>query len=88
MVLMDVGIIINPVAGRHYAHVAHSRTRLADQVLGAEGIEGEVKLTDGRGSAYAIAEEMIGSGARTLVAWGGDGTINEVARAIVDTGIM
>ena len=88
MATMDVGIIINPVSGRHYSHVAHSRIRLADQVLGTEGIEGEVKLTDGRGSAYAIAEEMISSGARTLVAWGGDGTINEVARAIVDTGIM
>jgi len=88
MVLMDVGIIINPVAGRRYSDAAHSRTRLADQVLGTEGIDGEVKLTDGRGSAYVIAEEMISSGARTLVAWGGDGTINEVARATVDTGVM
>ena len=87
MVLMDVGIIINPVAGRHYPHAAHSRTQLADQVLNTEGIDGEVKLTDGRGSAYTIAEEMISSGARTVVAWGGDGTINEVARAIVDAGI-
>ena len=84
---MDVGIIINPVAGRHYPHVAQSRTRLADQVLDTEGIDGEVKLTDGRRSAYTIAEEMISSGARTVVAWGGDGTINEVARATVDAGI-
>ena len=45
-------------------------------MLGTEGIDGEVKLTDGRGSAYELAEEMIGSGARTVVAWGGDGTIN------------
>ena len=81
---MDVGIIINPVAGRHYPHLAQSRTQLADQVLDTEGIDGEVKLTDGRGSAYALAEEMISSGARTVVAWGGDGTINEVARATVD----
>ena len=87
MVLMDVGIIINPIAGRHYLHAAHSRTQIAGQVLGTEGIDGEVKLTDGRGSAYELAEEMIGSGARTVVAWGGDGTINEVARATVDAGI-
>ena len=82
---MDVGIIINPVAGRHHPRAAYSRTELAKKVLGVEGLDGEVRLTDGRGSAYAIAAEMIDSGARTVVAWGGDGTINEVANATVDT---
>tara|TARA_B100000029_G_scaffold443908_1_gene463294 strand:+ start:4676 stop:5578 length:903 start_codon:yes stop_codon:yes gene_type:complete len=83
MAPMDVGIIINPVSGRYDSQALRVRTRLAGEVLAAEGICGEVKLTDGRGSAYAIAEEMISFGAQTLVAWGGDGTINEVAQATV-----
>ena len=87
MATMDVGIIINPAAGRRYSQSIHLRTQLANKVLSAEGIDGEVKLTDGRGSAHAIAVEMISSGARTIVAWGGDGTINEVAKATVDAGI-
>ena len=84
---MDVGIIINPVAGRQHSRIVSPRTQLANEVLDAEGIDGKVKLTDGRGSAYAIAEEMIRSGAQTVVAWGGDGTINEVAKATVDAGM-
>lgn len=84
---MDAGIIINPVAGRHRPQIASSRIQVAKAVLGVEGIDGKVKLTDGRGSAYAIAEEMIGFGAQTVVAWGGDGTINEVAKATFDAGV-
>ena len=55
MATMDVGIIINPAAGRRYSQSIHLRTQLANKVLSAEGIDGEVKLTDGRGSAHAIA---------------------------------
>ena len=83
---MDVGIIINPVAGAGRSRSGDDRKRLAHEAIDACRVDGDVRLTDGRGSAAAIAGEMIGAGATTVVAWGGDGTINEVARAVVAVG--
>jgi len=45
--------------------------------------DGEVKLTSGPGHATALAREALSGGAELLVAWGGDGTINEVASALM-----
>jgi len=42
-----------------------------------------VKLTSGPGHATALALEAVGAGADLVVAWGGDGTINEVASALM-----
>ena len=79
---MSVGIIINPAAG------PHGRRRVRDAVLLAEtslrqcSLKGLVRVTEQRGSASEIARAMIVGGATTLVAWGGDGTINEVAAEV------
>ena len=83
---MGAGIIINPAAGLRW------RRRIGDAVLHAEAalracsIEGFVRITEQRGSAREIARSMIVGGATTVVAWGGDGTINEVASEVVAAG--
>lgn len=83
---MDVGVIINPVAGASRSHSVDKRKRLAHEVIDACHVDGDVRLTHGRGSATTIAGEMIGAGAATVVAWGGDGTINEIAKAVASAG--
>lgn len=47
------------------------------------GAEGDVRLTAAAGHATALAREAVSGGADVVVAWGGDGTINEVASALV-----
>ncbi len=43
---------------------------------------------EGVGSAGGLAREMIEEGATSLVAWGGDGTVNEVASEAVRSGLV
>ena len=87
-----ISIIINPVAGGGTLAVAKQRAERATQYLEARGEHGEVHLTERRGHAHALASSAVqraGSGAAAegyrVVAWGGDGTVNEVASALVDT---
>lgn len=40
-------------------------------------------MTEQRGHAHALARAALARGVSTVVAWGGDGTVNEVASALV-----
>jgi YegS/Rv2252/BmrU family lipid kinase len=55
-------------------------------VLAARGAEGQVQLTEGPGHALELAREAVAARAALVCAWGGDGTVNEVARAVAGTG--
>ena len=78
---MKAGIIINPIAGRHRARTG-TRVELARDVLHRCGIDGEVTVTTRRGHARELARSFVDRGAETVVAWGGDGTVNEVASEV------
>ena len=79
---MSIGIVINPEAGPSNDVSVLSRRQLAYDALRAAAVDGEVRLTEGPGSARSIATEMVVAGVSTVVAWGVDGTINEVAAAV------
>ena len=49
------------------------------------GVDGEVFVTERCGHARELALAALGRGASRCVAWGGDGTINEVASALAFT---
>ena len=80
-----VSIIINPVSGGGTLTTAKSRATLAAARLDAQGDQGEVHLTEHRGHAHALAAAAVRRGHQRVVAWGGDGTVNEVASALVGT---
>lgn len=84
---MDAGIIINPAAGARRGRAAGDAVRLARAALRECAVAGEVRLTERRGDARRLARSMIAAGARTVVAWGGDGTINEAAAEAVAAGM-
>jgi diacylglycerol kinase family enzyme len=80
-----VSIIINPVSGGATPAQAQLRARQAASILHASGDTGDVVLTERRGHGRALADAAVRRGDRLVVAWGGDGTVNEIASALVGT---
>ena len=58
------------------------RADAAMDVLTRERVQPEVLITDRRGHARALAAAAVERGASLVIAWGGDGTVNEVASAL------
>ncbi|MGH2787923.1 MAG: diacylglycerol/lipid kinase family protein [Actinomycetota bacterium] len=74
-------LVINPNAGRLSQSTID---QVADAVAGDWDVE--VVLTTGRDSGIEIASEAAQKGAALVVAFGGDGHVNEVVNGIVGTG--
>jgi diacylglycerol kinase (ATP) len=80
---MDVAVIINPISGaRGRPGAGRARRELAEAVLAASGVRGMVSVTERAGHGRELARTALVAGARLVVAWGGDGTMNEVASAL------
>src|ERR687888_228995 len=80
---MNVFAIVNPLSGAGAdPDVAAERVALLRECFAAEGVAGAVHLTERRHHATDLARTAITSGAAIVIAWGGDGTINEVASVV------
>ena len=79
---MSIAVIINPVSGRARREPASARALLAATVIERLGDAAEVFITERAQHARDLAKAAAAGGARLVVAWGGDGTINEVASAL------
>ena len=79
---MSTTIIINPIAGGASPRAARARQQLARAIADSGGAPVEVLLTEGVGHARELAKDAVQRGARLVLAWGGDGTINEIASAL------
>jgi YegS/Rv2252/BmrU family lipid kinase len=78
-----VAVIINPISGAgRRPDVARQRAELAAAVLRSRGVEGEVFVTERGGHARELALAALKRRVTLCIAWGGDGTINEVASAL------
>ncbi len=78
-----VSLIINPVSGGIAPAAAAARAQRAASVLATRGEAGEVCVSQRRGHAHELAAAAVRRGDRLVMAWGGDGTVNEVASALV-----
>jgi diacylglycerol kinase (ATP) len=79
---VSIAIIINPISGGATPEQARARAELASAVVDTHGDPAEVFLTERRGHARELAKAAVQRGARLVMAWGGDGTMNEVACAL------
>jgi diacylglycerol kinase (ATP) len=79
---VSTAIIINPISGGFSAGQARARAELAQAVADRERQPVELFVTEAVGHARELAAAAVRRGARLVVAWGGDGTINEVASAL------
>ncbi len=64
---------------------AQRRAELATDTLADEDTEPDILITERKGHAMDLARAAVERGAQIVVAWGGDGTVNEVASALVGT---
>jgi diacylglycerol kinase family enzyme len=79
-----ITIIINPIAGGRRGH-AGACVALARTALAASGAKAEIYVSDRRGQPRELAAGAVARGSTLVVAWGGDGTINEVGTALMRT---
>jgi diacylglycerol kinase (ATP) len=79
-----VAVIINPISGTGgRIDVARARAAQAAALLSSRGCDpSNVFITERAGHAREIALAAVARGIATVAAWGGDGTMNEVATAL------
>jgi diacylglycerol kinase (ATP) len=82
---MRVVVIINPIAGwgRRRPSAGSAARDVARAWITARGLDGDVAVTTSRGHGALIARDAVLGGADRVVAWGGDGTVNEVAGPLI-----
>ncbi len=81
-----VTVIVNPISGTHGRRgVGRQRAEQAAGLLSTHGMTPEVFVTERRGHAHELAVAARARGTRLVLAWGGDGTVNEVASALTFT---
>jgi diacylglycerol kinase (ATP) len=73
--------ILNPVAG---GGLAKKYQDILNDKIKTHQLNAEIVLTERKGHATKIATEFIDKGFNHIVAVGGDGTLNEIVRGIVD----
>ena len=78
-----VAVIINPIAGADGRRdVARERAERAASLVAGRGLDAQVLVTERPGHARELTLALLAQGVTTVVAWGGDGTVNEVAAAL------
>ena len=83
----SVAVVINPISGTGgHVEVARARAGQAAALLATQGADpSNVFITERPGHARELALAATARGISTIVAWGGDGTMNEIASAIAFT---
>ena len=80
--MASIAIIINPISGGVRPDAARARAELASAIVDRHGDPAEVFVTERAGHARELTRAAVARGARLVMAWGGDGTINEVASTL------
>jgi YegS/Rv2252/BmrU family lipid kinase len=79
-----VAVIINPISGLGVRpDTARRRAELAAACAEAHRVTAEIFVTERRHHARELTRAALARGIEVVIAWGGDGTVNEVASALV-----
>ena len=79
-----VVVIINPISGTGgRPEIARQRVELASAILRARGDDASLLVTEYAGHARHLVRGALQNQAALVMAWGGDGTVNEIASELV-----
>ncbi|EIP96906.1 sphingosine/diacylglycerol kinase-like enzyme [Opitutaceae bacterium TAV1] len=82
---MRTCLILNPCSGRNRRRPWLASTLRAFAAGQGATLDAAVSVTEGPGHATLLAREAVEAGCELVVSVGGDGTLNEVAQALVGT---
>jgi diacylglycerol kinase (ATP) len=83
-----ISAIINPISGAGAdPAVASWRVDTLRGEARRRGLQIDIHLTERGGHARELAADAVARGARQLVVWGGDGTINEAGSVLIGTDV-
>jgi YegS/Rv2252/BmrU family lipid kinase len=83
---MLIGVVINPVSGAPGGERRGERRAAIAREVGTKfRVDLDVRVSEAPGHAVEIARGFAGAGAELVIAWGGDGTANEVAGPLIGT---
>lgn len=77
-----ITFILNPISGTHSKDVI---PEYINEIISKEDFEYEIRTTEYAGHAAEIARDCVAHHIDIVVAVGGDGTVNEVARSLTHT---
>jgi YegS/Rv2252/BmrU family lipid kinase len=79
-----VHAIINPISGAGAdPNAARRRVAMVEAAAGTRGIDAKIFLTQRGGHATELARAALDAGCRSLIVWGGDGTVNEAGSVLM-----
>lgn len=86
---MRILAIVNPMAGyRHWTpFLGPTPAQIIQRTFHQVGVPCDIHLTRGSGDGFLAAKRGVAEGYDTIVAAGGDGTINEVVNGVAGTGV-
>ncbi len=83
-----IHVIINPISGaRSDPQAADRRRAMVERAAAERGVEVAVVFTAAQGHARELAAAAVSAAAQSVIVWGGDGTFNEAAAALLGTSI-
>ena len=80
-----VTVIVNPISGGSRGREPAHRAELARTVVASFNEEVRVAVSERRGHVRELAAAAVDGGARLVIVWGGDGTVNEAGSALMGT---
>src|SRR5277367_2209383 len=80
---MKVRFVFNPRSGRPRRNAPILPA--LGEFISARGLDADLVCTEGPGHATEIARDAVAAGCLRVIAVGGDGTVNEVAQALIHT---
>jgi diacylglycerol kinase (ATP) len=82
-----ITLIINPISGNAHFGAIADRVDVARTALAGSGEESRVVVSDRRGHVRELAAAAVRSGSRLVMVWGGDGSMNEAASALLGSSV-
>ena len=77
-----ITFIVNPISGNHNKEEI---LKMIEEVIDNSRFKTDIRITEHAGHAAEIARRCAAEGIEIVVAVGGDGTVNEVARSLIHT---